>query len=143
VKYTDLQKFQDRYEPVGKCWLWIGSIHKHSKYGYFKGIGAHRFSYKMFKGEIPKGLDVMHSCDVRHCVNPDHLSVGTRKQNMEDCISRGRCKTKGTEHEAKKTKCPKGHPYNKENTYIEMKNGKFYQRRCRICRKKFQSRKQP
>ena len=93
---TPLERFERFYipEPNSGCWLWIGSI---STFGYGQlgmpgavPVRAHVLSYKLFKGKVKRGLDVMHSCDVRCCVNPDHLSLGTRKQNMTDALKRGR-----------------------------------------------------
>jgi len=52
------------------------------------GKFAHRISYRLFKGEIPEGKCVRHKCDVRHCVNPDHLEIGTKKENNQDCLDR-------------------------------------------------------
>ncbi|ALP47802.1 HNH endonuclease [Escherichia phage GA2A] len=52
--------------------------------------GAHVVSYLNNKGPIPEGLVVMHSCDNRLCVNPEHLSIGTYSENMIDCVSKGR-----------------------------------------------------
>lgn len=51
---------------------------------------AHRHVYRLAKGEISDGLDVCHSCDNRKCINPKHLFLVTRKQNMEDAMSKGR-----------------------------------------------------
>ena len=93
---TPLERFERFYipEPNTGCWLWIGSV---SKYGYGQlgmpgaiPVRAHVFSYQTFKGKIKRGLDVRHTCDVRCCVNPEHLLVGTRKQNMQDAVERGR-----------------------------------------------------
>ncbi len=93
---TPVERFERHYipEPNSGCWLWTGSINKFG-YGQLGMLGsvpvrAHVFSYKTFKGTIKKGLDVRHTCDVRCCVNPDHLLTGTRKQNMQDAADRGR-----------------------------------------------------
>lgn len=80
-------------EPNTGCWFWMGTINwKGYGTGCFEGIkfGAHRLSYSAFKGEIPKGLLVCHTCDQRSCVNPDHLWTGTPKQNTDDMMKKGR-----------------------------------------------------
>ena len=75
------------------CWIWLGST-KRNGYGAVwrqgKEILAHRESYRLFRGEIPAGLNVLHSCDERSCVNPDHLRIGTHKENMRDAVIRYR-----------------------------------------------------
>jgi hypothetical protein len=75
------------------CWLWTGA--KSNGYGtiswdYGKTLLVHRVSYEFHKGPIPKGLFVMYSCDVRNCVNPDHLRAGTNQDNVRDMVAKGR-----------------------------------------------------
>jgi HNH endonuclease len=58
---------------------------------------AHIFSYETFVGPVPKNKFVLHTCDIRCCVNPKHLYIGTKKQNTQDCIKRDRFQM-GTRH---------------------------------------------
>lgn len=80
-------------EPNSGCWLWAGSTNS-GGYGNFwagkKCMKAHRFSYEAFVGRIPDGLDLLHRCDVRCCVNPQHLTPGTALANVTDMWSKGR-----------------------------------------------------
>jgi len=84
------------------CWEWHGSLHKSRTFVYGKmtvnGITdmAHRWSYRIFVGEIPEKLLVCHKCDYPLCVNPEHLFVGTNRQNIDDAIAKGRMKSKLT-----------------------------------------------
>jgi hypothetical protein len=75
------------------CELWMLSCDKDG-YGWawFNGDTwrAHRLAYTAFLGEIPKGLGVLHICDTPSCVNPNHLYIGTSKNNSEDMVRRGR-----------------------------------------------------
>jgi hypothetical protein len=86
-----LKKFKQ--ESENECWLWIGSKDYYG-YGTFwlngKPEQSHRISYQLSKGEIPKGIKVLHKCDNPSCVNPNHLFLGTQKDNMSDCKNKGR-----------------------------------------------------
>jgi len=93
-KIKDYKRYiQKNIVKDGNCWIWI-KAHDPSGYGVAskerKKIHAHRLSYLAFKGEIPKGMCILHSCDVKACCNPDHLWLGTQKDNMQDCIKKGR-----------------------------------------------------
>lgn len=84
-----------KYIPVTEsgCWLWTHRIHN-SGYGElsFKGQHhlAHRLSYACFVGTIPVGMDACHSCDTRICINPSHLFLGSRFDNMADMRRKNR-----------------------------------------------------
>jgi hypothetical protein len=78
------------------CWIWTGAKN-YNGYGRFKYkkkmYGAHRFAYILYKEDIPEELCVCHTCDNPSCVNPDHLWLGTRKENNKDMIRKGRDNT--------------------------------------------------
>ena len=79
---------------IGNCWEWTGPLTKNG-YGTFSGVNrmtAHRKSYVIKFGLIPKGMLVCHKCDNRKCINPDHLFIGTHQDNMKDMVSKGRSK---------------------------------------------------
>jgi hypothetical protein len=77
----------NRIEKKENCWLWKKQL---NIWGYGKcqwkkkNMIAHRASFICFKGEIPNNLQVLHSCRNRNCINPDHLRLGTTKENMQD-----------------------------------------------------------
>jgi len=80
--------FELRIKKTRGCWLWTGTKNQYG-YGVFlmpgeRPIRAHRYSYELFVGKIPPGKIIMHSCDNPPCVNPRHLSIGTKAQNNKD-----------------------------------------------------------
>lgn len=114
--------FHRHYEPTEGCWEWVGCKYHHG-YGQYGREYAHRVMWEWKHGEPPAmGLLVLHSCDNPSCVNPDHLYLGDQKKNMSDCAARGRI------HYARKTHCPKGHPYSGDN--LSIRGGR---RHCRTC----------
>lgn len=79
------------------CWLWIGGKSRNRsnlRYGSFNGMRAHRLIYEWVVGFIPDGMVILHTCDVPHCVNPNHLRLGTQADNVRDMIEKGRKVTK-------------------------------------------------
>lgn len=92
------RKLYDRFiEKVAfgmcDCWFWTGTLHKLG-YGLMNVDGivqkAHRVSWTIHNGAIPDGLMVLHRCDVRSCVNHNHLFLGTQTDNMQDMMAKGR-----------------------------------------------------
>ncbi len=109
----------------GGCWVWEAG--KNSKgYGRFKNEYAHRLAYRWSRGrKIPRNLEIDHLCRNRACVRFDHLELVTRRTNT----LRGHSPSAIN---ARKYRCPKGHPYNHANTLITTSKGR--QRRvCRVC----------
>lgn len=88
-----MKRFFDKVDKTEDCWNWTASS-RGQGYGAFKingkVIDAHRVSWTIHFGEIPNGLFVCHKCDNKKCVNPDHLFLGTQKDNMNDCLQKGR-----------------------------------------------------
>lgn len=89
-------RFWLKVNKTDTCWLWTGA-RKESGHGVI-GLGkreqglvrAHRLSWTIHNGNIPKGMLVCHKCDNPPCVNPDHLFLGSQLDNVRDCIQKGR-----------------------------------------------------
>jgi hypothetical protein len=90
-------------EPMSGCWLWLGAMTKKG-YGHMLFNGryekAHRISYLIHCGPIPPGQVVCHSCDNPSCINPDHLWVGSTRDNQADSAAKGRRRNGITQGEA-------------------------------------------
>lgn len=88
------EPFDSKFVKRGpdECWLWSRGTNR--GYGaHWVGnttVGAHRFSWEREHGPVPDGLCVLHKCDVRACVNPAHLFLGTKTDNMIDKVNKGR-----------------------------------------------------
>lgn len=103
IKRTGLS-WRERIEalcvPVTECgcWIWLGTTRGgYGRISDYRGrarrarnLSAHRVAYEAFVGRIPKGLKVLHRCDMPSCVNPDHLFLGTQDDNMADRAKKGR-----------------------------------------------------
>lgn len=101
TNYIPVRSLRERFEEKfvrdpGGCWLWTASL-SGGGYGQIglgpKGTGrgdAHRVAYELYVGPIPDGVLVMHTCDVRRCVNPAHLRLGSQADNIHDMDSKGR-----------------------------------------------------
>jgi HNH endonuclease len=103
-----VESVEDRFdrsyvpEPNSGCWLWIGQaagrdygeliLRKEKIAGKWRKvrIKAHRLAWKLFRGPIPSDLKVLHHCDIGFCVNPDHLFLGTNKDNTADMVAKKR-----------------------------------------------------
>jgi hypothetical protein len=121
------ERFWEKVNKRGpdECWPWTAAVGKHG-YGVL-GVGPHktttapRFAYELLVGPIPKGLTIDHLCRNRLCVNPNHLEVVTRGEN----VLRGESVPA---QNARKTHCKRGHLLAGDNLIITSQG-----RRCRAC----------
>ena len=88
--------FWQRVRKTESCWLWTGPTN--GRYGRIgRRTYTHRYVYEATYGPIPEGMFVLHNCDTPLCVRPDHLRLGTAKENSRDAMNRGRI-AKGDRH---------------------------------------------
>lgn len=109
-------------KTVGDCWIWTKSKTRNGYgLGRFEGKGttAHRVVYTLIKGTIPDDLDLDHLCRNRLCVNPDHLELVTRRENLFRGLQARGCKN--------------GHPYSEETFSIVRRKSGMIEHRCKIC----------
>lgn len=160
-----MERFMDYVfpEPNSGCWLWSGGWTS-SGYGIFGWPGhtnrAHKAIWEILFGPVSRGLVVRHKCDVRCCVNPQHLILGTSADNSADMVSRGRAAT-GIRHGSHRfpdrwkgralseeekaaiarrvsaraklqTECKRGHALSGDNLYLS--HGRRHCRQCRADR---------
>jgi len=113
------------------CWVWTAGK-DWDGYGEFsikhRPIKAHQFSWIVTNGSIPKGLFICHHCDNPSCVRPDHLFLGTAKDNYQDSVVKGRASHHGAN---RKNICIHGHAFTKENTHINPNGHQI----CRTCKR--------
>lgn len=122
-------RFWSRVKKGDGCWLWCGTRSTRG-YGQFtilrKPSAAHRVAWELVRGPIPEGVDVCHHCDNPPCVNPDHLFIGTRSDNMRDAVRKGRLVPPIN---VSKSHCRHGHALTPENSYFRADGS----RSCREC----------
>lgn len=123
------ERFWSHVRKTDGCWLWTGSRNTrgygHASVGNGRQTYAHRVAFALTNGDFDNALDVCHRCDNPQCVNPAHLFIGTRADNMADAKAKGRMWS-GPRVDV----CHRGHPYSAENTAFDPKTGA---RRCRAC----------
>ena len=123
---TTKEKFWKNITKREGCWEW--PTHRNG-YGSFrigaKNYLAHRIAYELTYGKIPKGKLICHHCDNCRCVRPDHLFLGTQKDNIADAMSKGRM----SNQYVGRTHCSQGHEYSVDGFYWRTPTS----RACRIC----------
>ena len=127
-----IDRFMSKVEMVTEsgCWIWMGATNGNSRkfsYGQMhdgeRTRLAHRLAVELFDRPVPGDMMVCHRCDVTLCVNPAHLFVGSRSDNMLDASKKWRTRQRF---------CKRGHEMTEENTYTRASDG---MRNCVTCKK--------
>lgn len=125
------EAFWGLVEKGDRCWTWNGKRNPRHPYGQFyigwdgtrfREMRAHRAAWALAHNSDPGALHVCHHCDNPICVNPAHLFLGTREDNMRDMVAKGRHASRPQTH------CRRGHAFTPENTTV-WRNKK----KCRTC----------
>lgn len=128
-----VSRFWAKVSKTDGCWLWTGG-RSNDGYGNFDNKRPHRFSYELAFGPIPPKLNICHHCDTPLCVRPEHLFVGTQKDNIQDALAKNRMShsPRGfTKENAEKTHCLHGHPLSGVNLIFDYRG----HRSCLVCRR--------
>jgi hypothetical protein len=131
------KEFMDRVEKTESCWNWMGSL-KNKGYGRVHLSSgktlAHRLSWELFVGDIPAEMHVLHTCDNRACVRPDHLFLGTEFDNGKDAAIKDRRRQKLTANQVREIRVSSG-------THVDIAN-RFGIHQCNVSRIKRGERRQ-
>lgn len=94
-------RFWTRVDKSGDCWVWQGAKNEHGYGAFYAGrrYKTHRYAWEVENGPIPEGQNVLHKCDNPPCVRPDHLFLGSMKDNAQDMVRKGRLVVPGLKGE--------------------------------------------
>ena len=118
----------NRYDPITGCWNWTGALNNRG-YGKMNYLGKNQYVHRIsahcyLNYDLKSRLHVLHRCDNPACFNPKHLFMGTRFDNMKDCVLKGRHRSS-----PKWSHCTKGHPMSGDNLH-RTPTGRIY---CQAC----------
>jgi len=129
MKKTPYERIMKKSKKVGDCLEFRGNKINIDGYGLLwiegRSVRVHRFIWEHHNGTIPEGMVVCHRCDNPPCHNPDHLFLGTQKENMIDCASKGRAGGQS------KTHCKNGHSFSGKNLKLTPKGHRV----CLACKR--------